>query len=379
MDKMIPYGRQNIDAGDIEAVVEVLRSPLITQGPLVEKFESAIARYCGAGYAVAFNSGTSALHAAMYAAGLKPGDEVITTPLTFVATANAALYMGAVPVFVDIDPKTFCIDISKIEAAITPQTRAIAPVDFAGYPAEMSMIKEIAQRYNLLVIEDAAHALGACRGETPVGREADMTMFSFHPVKHITTGEGGIIVCNQEEHASKLRLFRSHGIEREALNWQYDNEGPWYYEMQELGYNFRMTEIQSALGISQLKKLPHFLEERREIADRYDEALAEIPWVSAAPKPGAANQHAYHLYPMLVDRSVNRKDLFCHLRAHNIWVQVHYIPVHLQPYYQKHLNCYRGAFPVAEEVYAREISLPMYPGLSEAEQAYVIKTIKDFR
>ena len=379
MRKMIPYGRQNIDDEDIAAVVRVLRSPLITQGPVVEEFESRVAQYCGAEYAVAFNSGTSALHAAMYAAGIKPGDEVISTPLTFVATANAAVYMGAIPVFVDIDPDTFCIDTSRIEEAITPQTRAIVPVDYAGYPVDMDMIKAIAKRHDLIVVEDAAHALGAIREDVPVGKDADMTMFSFHPVKHITTGEGGMILCNEERYWRQLCSCRSHGIERQAVNWEYDDEGPWYYEMQELGYNFRMTEIQSALGISQFKKLPNFIEQRREIAARYDAALLDIPWLNLAPQPALVYKHAYHLYPILLDRDIDRKDFFCYMRAHDIGVQVHYIPVHLQPYYQRNFAYGRGDFPVAEEIYAREVSLPIYPGLTEPDQAYVIQTLKDFK
>lgn len=379
MRKMIPYGCQNIDDEDIEAVVKVLRSPLITQGPIVEEFESRVAKSCGAEYAVAFNSGTSALHATMFAAGIKPGDEVISAPLTFVATTNAAIYMGAIPVFVDVAPDTFCIDVSRIEEAITPRTRAIVPVDFAGYPVDMDGIKAIAKRNNLIVVEDAAHALGATRKDMPVGKEADMTMFSFHPVKHITTGEGGMILCNEEKYWKRLRSFRSHGIEREAVNWEYDDEGPWYYEMQDLGYNFRMTEIQSALGISQFKKLPKFIEERRKIAANYDEALANIAWLSIAPKPALAYKHAYHLYPILLDRDINRKDFFCYMRAHHIGVQVHYIPVHLQPYYQRCFAYGRGNFPFAEGIYAREVSLPIYPGLKEQEQAYVIQTIKEFK
>ncbi len=378
MQKYIPYGRQNIDEDDIEALVKVLRSPLITQGPIVDEFEARVAEFCGSKFGVAFNSGTSALHAAMYAAGIGPGDEVITSPLTFVASANAALYMGACPVFVDIDPDSYCIDASKLEEAITAKTKAIVPVDYAGYPVNMGKIKEIDKRHDLVVIEDAAHALGACRGELSVGKEADMTMLSFHPVKHITTGEGGMIVCNDKNYYHKLRLFRSHGIEKDESLWE-GNEGPWYYEMQELGYNFRMTDIQAALGISQLKKMPHFLQERRRIANLYDKALAALPWIAIPPKPAPGNEHAYHLYPILLDQSIERKIFFEYMRSHDIGVQVHYIPVHLQPYYQRSFGFRPGDFPVTEEIYSREISLPIFPGLGEAEQSYVIDTIKNFR
>jgi len=379
MRKTIPYGSQFIDEEDIGAVVSVLRSPLITQGPMVVEFESRVAQFCGTEYAVAFNSGTSALHAAMHAAGIKPGDEVITTPLTFVATSNAAVYMGAVPVFVDVDPHTLCIDIGRIEAAITPRTRAIVAVDFAGYPVDIASIQEIARRHHLLVIEDAAHALGAMRAGRPVGLEADMTMFSFHPVKHITTGEGGMIVCHNERCANQLRACRGHGLEREVANWEYEDEGPWYYEMQELGYNFRMTDIQAALGISQLGKLKQFVARRQEIAAHYDEALQDIPWLKTAPPAPAGDEHAYHLYPILLDPVINRKEFFGYLRANDIGVQVHYIPVHLQPYYQRNFAYGRGDLPVAEDIYAREVSLPIFPALQETDQAYVIQTIKDFR
>lgn len=376
---MIPYGSQKIDEQDIEAVVSVLRSPFITQGPQVVEFESQVAKACGVKHAAAFNSGTSALHAAMYAAGIKPGDEVITTPLTFVATSNAAVFMGALPVFVDVDPASLCIDIDRIEAAITPRTRAIVPVDFAGFPVNIEPILEIAGRHELVVIEDAAHALGAMRGGRLVGMDADMTMFSFHPVKHITTGEGGMIVCNQEASCNRLRSCRGHGVERELANWEYEDEGPWYYEMQDLGYNFRMTDIQAALGISQLDKLPQFIKKRQEIAAHYDEVLQEIPWLKTAPRAAAANQHAYHLYPILLAPEINRKDFFCYLRANGIGVQVHYIPVHLQPYYQRNFAYRRGDFPTAEEIYAREVSLPIFPGLTEEEQAYVIQIIKKYK
>ncbi len=378
MQKFIPYGQQNIDENDIAAVVRVLRSPLITQGPVVDEFEARIADYCGARYAVAFNSGTSALHAAMFAAGIGAGDEVISSPLTFIATANAAIYMGARPVLVDIDPDTYCIDVSKIEKVLTNKSRAIVPVDYAGYPVDISGVNEIAAQYGLAVVEDAAHALGASRAGCMVGQEAGMTMFSFHPVKHITTGEGGMIVCNDKNYCHKLKLFRCHGIEKDERLWG-ANDGPWYYEMQELGFNYRITDMQSALGISQMNKLPGFLQERRSIAAIYDEELSTLDWLTIPPHPPEENKHAYHLYPILLDKAINRKEFFIYMRQHGIGVQVHYIPLHLQPYYQRCFGYRPGDFPLAEEFYAREISLPIYPGLSEEEQAYVIQTIKNYR
>jgi UDP-4-amino-4,6-dideoxy-N-acetyl-beta-L-altrosamine transaminase len=374
MKEFIPYGKQNIDQDDIDAVVEALQFSLITQGPRVEEFEARVAEYCGVKYAVAFNSGTSALHAAMYAAGVKAGDEVISSPITFVATTNSALYLGARPVFVDMDLATYCIDIDRIEQAITNQTRVIAPIDFAGYPVEMNRIMEIARKHNLIVIEDAAHALGARRGGLQVGREADMTMLSFHPVKHITTGEGGMIVCNDAAYYHQLKLFRSHGIEREAALWQ-GNDGPWYYEMQELGYNFRITDIQCALGLSQLGKLPAFLEERERIAGIYDSAFQGAGRLSIPSRPVGDSLHAYHLYPVLLDPSLDRLEIFNHMRANNIGVQVHYMPVHLQPYYRRNFGYKPGDFVIAEDFYARELSLPIYPGLSEAAQEFTIETL----
>jgi len=377
MKDFIPYGRQNIDEEDIDAVVEVLRSRLITQGPVVEAFEKRVAEYCGARFAVAFNSGTSALHAAMYAAGVGTGDEVITSPITFLASANAAVYMGAKPVFVDMDMDTYCIDIEKVEAAITPQTRAIIPVDYAGYPVNIKKLREIADRNHLLIIEDAAHALGAMRKGVRVGIESDMTMFSFHPVKHITTGEGGMIVTDNEEYVQKLRQFRCHGMVKDE-HLLIENHGPWYYEMQDVGYNYRITDIQCALGLSQLKKLESFLGERNRIASYYDEAFKDVEWVESPPISAEVGRHGYHLYPLLLDWRIDRKAFFNYMRAHNIGVQVHYVPVHLQPYYRSEFGYMNGDFPVAEEFYLHEVSLPIFPGLSEEAQDYVINTVKSF-
>lgn len=376
--KFIPYGCQHIDEDDITAVVQALRDPMITQGPRVEGFEEAVAEYCGAKFAVAFNSGTSALHGAMFAAGIGPGDEVITSPITFVASANAAVYMGARPVLVDIGRDSYCLDLDRIESAITDRTRAIVAVDYAGYPVDMNKIKEIAGHHNIIVIEDAAHALGAKRDGCLVGSQADMTMFSFHPVKHITTGEGGMIVCNDKKYYDRLKLLRSHGITKDE-GMLTVNDGPWYYEMQELGYNYRITDIQCALGLSQLSKLESFIRRRNEIAARYDQTFEAVDWIDIPPRVTDNCRHAYHLYPILLAGKVDRNELFNYLRAASIGVQVHYIPVHYHPFYRKNYGYSPGDFPISEAFYAGEISLPMFSSLTDDDQDYVIRTLLDYR
>lgn len=368
----IPYGRQCIEEDDIEAVVEVLRSDYVTTGPAVAEFEKAVAEYTGAKYAVAVSNGTAALHVACLAAGIKEGDEVITTPITFAASANCALYCGATPVFVDIDPDTYNIDPAKIEEKITSKTKAVIAVHFTGQPCKMDEIHAIARKYNLLVIEDAAHALGADYKGRKVGNISDMTTFSFHPVKHITTGEGGMVTTNSKELYDRLVLFRSHGITRNERFLE-KNEGGWYYEQMDLGYNYRITDIQCALGISQMKKLDRFVERRREIAKRYEEAFAGIKEIQT-PKQEAGCHNSWHLYVIQVLEK-DRKEVFETLRNKNIGVNVHYIPVYKHPYYQK--NGYeKVCCKNAEEYYANAISIPMYPLLSKEEQDYVIETIK---
>lgn len=372
----IPYARQWIEEDDVEMVTKVLKGDWLTQGPTVDAFEQAVARYVGAKHCVAFNSGTAALHAAMYAAGVKPGDEVITTPITFVATSNAALYLGGIPKFVDIDPETDCIDISKIEDAISPATKVIAPVDYAGYPVDIEAIMAIAKEKDIVVIEDAAHALGAERNGQKVGTQADMTMFSFHPVKHITTGEGGVMVTDNEVFDKRMRVFRTHGITKESSDFFGENEGPWYYEMQALGFNYRITDFQCALGISQLRKLPASLIRRRQIADYYFDSLSNRTGITLPPLPKTKDtSHAFHLFPVLFTEK-NRKEVYLALKEKGISGQVHYIPVHLQPYYREHFGYKPGDYPVAEAFYTREISIPMYPKMSDEEVAYVISTIQ---
>ena len=368
----IPYGRQCIEQDDIDAVVEVLRSDYVTTGPAVTDFEKAVAEYTGAKYAVAVANGTAALHVACLAAGLKKGDQVITTPITFAASANCALYCGATPVFADIEADTYNIDPAEIEKKITERTKAIIAVHFTGQPCKMDEIHAIAKKHNLLVIEDAAHALGADYKGKKIGSISDMTTFSFHPVKHITTGEGGMITTNNKELYERLVLFRSHGITRNE-EMMTKNEGGWYYEQLDLGYNYRITDIQCALGISQMKKLDRFVARRREIAARYDKAFAEIENI-ITPKQEEGCNNSWHLYVIQVVNK-ERKEVFDRLRANNIGVNVHYIPVYKHPYYQE--NGYREVCcKNGEQYYERAISLPMYPLLSDEEQDYVIEMVK---
>ena len=371
---MIPYGRQSIDEKDIEAVVKVLKSDFLTTGPVIEEFEHKVAEYAGAKYAVAIANGTAALHAACFAAGIGEGDEVITTPITFAASANCALYCGAKPVFADIDAKTCNISPQEIESKITERTKAIIPVHFAGQPCEMDEIHAIAKKHGLLVIEDAAHALGAEYKGKRIGGLSDMTEFSFHPVKHITTGEGGMIMTNDEQLYERLKLFRTHGITRDS-RFMEKNDGPWYYEQIDLGYNYRITDIQCALGVSQMDKLPQFLARRREIARIYDEAFAKNPNIEIPyQKEGCDN--AYHLYVIRV-KNRSRDEVFAKLREAGIGVNVHYIPVYKHPYYQKH-GYDKVCCPNAEKYYNECISIPIYPALTAEEQQYVIEKVMEY-
>ena len=368
----IPYGRQSITEEDIQAVVEVLRSDYLTTGPAVAEFEKKVAAYVGAKYAVAISNGTAALHAACFAAGIGEGDEVITTPITFAASANCALYCGAVPVFADIDEDTYNISPEDIEKKITKKTKAIIPVHFTGQPCEMDQIMEIAKKYNLIVIQDAAHALGADYQGKKIGSFGDMTTFSFHPVKHITTGEGGMIVTNDEEFYKRLVLFRSHGITRDE-SMMLKNEGGWYYEQLDLGYNYRITDIQCALGVTQLTKLDSFVARRRELVERYNKAFSEVAGVKT-PYMKAECNSSWHLYVIQVEA---RKEVFDKLREAGVGVNVHYIPVYKHPYYQK--NGYSDVCcEKAENLYQRMISLPLYPDLTDEQQDYVIEKVIEF-
>ena len=368
----IPYGHQTIDEEDIQAVVEVLRSDYLTTGPKVEEFEKRVADYVGAKYAVAVNSGTAALHIACLAADIKQGDEVITTPITFAASSNCVLYCGGTPVFADICLDTYNINPEEIEAKITEKTKAIIPVHYTGQPCDMDVILHIAKKHNLLVIEDAAHALGASYKGKKIGSISDMTCFSFHPVKPITTGEGGMVVTNDEALYKRLLLFRSHGITRDE-ELMTENQGAWYYQQLELGYNYRITDISCALGVSQMTKLDMFLQRRAEIAKRYDDAFAGIEGL-VTPKQQDGCKSGWHLYMICVPAE-KRKVMFERLRAAGIGVNVHYIPVYKHPYYQAH--GYAGCKCVnAERFYAGAISLPIYPGLTEEQQEYVIDKVK---
>lgn len=370
--KMIPYGKQTIEKDDIQSVVDVLKSDYLTTGPKIAEFEKMVADYVGAKYAVAISNGTSALHAACFAAGIQPGDEVITTPLTFAASSNCVLYCGGTPVFADVDPKTYNIDPEDICRKITDKTKAIIAVHLAGQPCDMDEIHKIAKEHDLLVIEDGAHALGSVYKGKKVGTLSDMTTFSFHPVKPITTGEGGMIVTDNEEFYKKMVLFRGHGITRDE-NLMTRNDGPWFYQQLDLGYNYRITDIQCALGCSQMKKLDRFLALRKEIVARYNEAFADCENI-VTPYQLPETESGWHLYIVQV-KNCDRRKVFEALREHGIAVNVHYIPVYLHPYYQEHgykdVHCRN-----AEEVYSHIISLPLYPTLTEEQQQYVIETLK---
>jgi len=372
----LPYGRQSVDEADIQAVVDVLRSDWLTTGPKVGEFEDVFAARVGAKHAVSFSSGTAALHGAAFAAGLKPGDEAITTPLTFAATANCVLYQGATPVFADVCGDTLNISPDEISKKITSRTRAIFPVDYAGNPADLAAILQIANKHGLLVIEDACHALGAEYEGKRVGSIADMTVFSFHPVKHITTGEGGMVVTDSVQFAETLRRFRNHGISSEARQRQ--SVGQWHYDMVLLGFNYRLPDVVCALGIEQLKKLETNLGRRREVAATYTTAFRDIAGVIPPAVRGDAIP-AWHLYPIrIVPKKLagDRGEIFRALRAENIGVNVHYIPIHLHPYYRDRFGYKGGEFPVAEDAYTRLISLPMFHGMSDQDVKDVIAAVR---
>ncbi len=363
-DTFLPYGRQWIEDDDIEAVVKILKSDFLTTGPAILEFEEAVANYVGAKYAVSFSNGTAALHGACFAAGIQEGDEVITTPMTFAASANCVLYQGGTPVFADIDDSTYNIDPKQIEEKITSKTKAIIPVHFTGQPAELDEIHRLAQEHNLVVIEDAAHALGASYKKKRIGGLSDMTMFSFHPVKHITSGEGGVITTNDDVYYQKLLQFRSHGIIKDQ-QLMTEPHGPWYYEMQSLGFNYRMTDIQAALGANQLKKIDRFLSRRKHYVSLYNEAFEsrdEIR-IPAQHPDGDSSWHLYIIRLQSEKMKVSRKVIYEELMKENIGVNVHYIPVHKMPYYQQ-LGYGKETYPVAEKLYEEILTLPLFPKMS---------------
>ena len=373
---LLPYGRQSIGEDDIQAVVDVLRSDWLTTGPKVAEFEEAFAAQVSAKHAVSFSSGTAALHGAAFAAGLKPGDEAITSPMTFAATANCVLYQGATPIFADVSDDTLNLDPEQAAARITARTKAILPVDYAGHPADLDGIKELAAKHGVIVIEDASHALGSEYKGRHAGSIADMTVFSFHPVKHLATGEGGMVTTDRPDFAETLRRFRNHGISSDAR--QRHSQGQWHYEMVLLGFNYRLTDIACALGLSQLEKLEANLARRRHIATRYAAAFhgldaVKLPAIRADVNP------AWHLYPIrlkLERLTADRGKIFRALRAENIGVNVHYIPVHLHPYYRDRLGYHAGEYPVAEDAYERLISLPMFHGMSDQDVEDVIAAVE---
>jgi len=372
----LPYGRQSLDDADVQAVVEVLKSDWLTTGPKIGEFEERFAAWVGARHAVSFSSGTAALHGAAFAAGLGPGDEAITTPMTFCATANCILYQGATPVFADVSPDTLNIDPQEVSQKITSRTKAIIAVDYAGHPAALDELGELAkvQVQRALLIEDACHALGAEYRGKRVGGIADMTVFSFHPVKHLTTGEGGMVATNNARLAETLRRFRNHGVSSEARERQ--ESGQWFYEMVLLGFNYRLTDIACALGLSQLDKLAANLARRREIAAQYAEAFRDLPAIVVPAVRDGVNP-AWHLYPVrlkLEMLAVGRGEIFRALRAENIGVNVHYIPVHQRPYYRERFTL-KESYPVAEDAYERLISLPMFHGMTDADVEDVVRAV----
>ena len=382
--EFLQYAKQYIDDNDLQAVNEVLKSDYLTTGPKVKEFEDKIANYVNAKYAVAFSNGTAALHGACYAADIGIGDEVITTPITFAASANCALYMGGTPMFADIDKDNFNIDVNEIKKKITAKTKAIIPVDYTGQAVDIDRIKELIKGTDIVIIEDGAHSFGTKYKSVPVGGLADMTMFSFHPVKTITTGEGGVITTNNEKYFRRLVNFRSHCIIRNPDQLISNNISGWYYEQQDLGFNYRMTDFQAALGISQLDKLEWFIDRRKEIVKRYNQAFKEIDGI-VLHKNEEYSDTVNHLYVIKLDLSklkVDRNEIYNALIAENIGVNVHYIPVYLHPYYQK-LGYKKGLCPKAEELYDTIITIPLFPAMTDEDVEDVIngvnKVINYFR
>jgi perosamine synthetase len=370
-EMLLPYGRQAVDESDISAVTEALRSDWLTTGPRVGEFEETFAAAVGAKFAVSFSSGTAALHGAAFAAGLGPGDEAVTTPMTFCATANCVLYQRARPFFADVSVDTLNLDPAAAEEKISARTKAILPVDYSGHAADLDALMDLAERHGLTVIEDASHALGGEHRGRRVGSVAHMTTFSLHPVKHVTTGEGGMVTTDQADLAETLRRFRNHGISSEARERQ--SAGQWQYEMVLLGMNYRLPDINCALGLSQMKKLDQNLARRREIAAIYGTRLAGLPGLILPAVRSGVNP-AWHLYAVRVD-AAKRAQVFRALRAENIGVNVHYIPVHLHPYYRERFGYKGGEFPVAEGAYGQLLSLPMFPAMTDTDVDDVVRAM----
>ncbi|MCL7414166.1 MAG: UDP-4-amino-4,6-dideoxy-N-acetyl-beta-L-altrosamine transaminase [ANME-2 cluster archaeon] len=366
----IPYGKQWIDDDDIDEVVNVLKSDWVTTGPKIKEFEDALCSYIGCRHCVAVNSGTSALDIAVQSLDLPKGSEIITTPFTFVATSNAILYNGLKPVFADICSDTFNIDPISIREKITKDTRAIIYVDYAGQPCDIKAIKDIADEFDLFLIEDACHALGAEYNGRKVGNFADMTVFSFHPVKHITTGEGGAVVTNNRELYDKMLLLRSHGIDKNAHE-RYGPNASWAYDMKYLGRNYRITDFQAALGISQLKKIDKFIGRRQEIADKYNEAFADVPYITPQSTVSSM-KNAWHLYTILLDSGIYRNDFFAKMREKNIGVNLHYIPIYKFTYYKNNFKLNDDEYPVTEDIFNRIITLPLFPLMRDEDVLSVI-------
>ena len=386
--RKIPYGKQTILPEDVDKVVESLYSELITQGPFLEVFEKNVADYHQADFAVAFANGTAALHAAYWALDIEKGKEFISTPMTFAASANGGLYCGLVPKFVDIDPATNCMDVNLLEDAVNENTKVITPVSYAGYPIDLKSIRQIADKYGCYIIHDAAHAIGSKRDGSFGMEYADMAILSFHPVKHITTGEGGMVLTNNEKLYKRLLAFRTHGITKDPAVME-KNDGSWYYEMHDLGYNYRLTDFQAALGISQFSRLESNLVDRNAIAVKYNKAFEGNPIFDLPPDVGfeindsnnysaVNNLHSYHLYTIKVKDVNNRKRLYDFLHLNGILVQIHYVPVHLHPYYRKNFGFSEGDYPVSESFYSKEISLPIYHNMDDEDLDYVINTVLSF-
>ncbi|MGD1809777.1 UDP-4-amino-4,6-dideoxy-N-acetyl-beta-L-altrosamine transaminase [Dapis sp. BLCC M126] len=385
MNQFIPYGRQDISQADIDAVVEVLRSDWITQGPIIERFEKTVSDYCGAKYAVAVSSATAGLHIACLAAGLSKGDILWTSPNTFVASANCGLYCGANVDFVDIDPNTYNLSVDELEHKLIEAEKqgclpkVVIPVHFGGQSCEMAKITALSERYGFRIIEDAAHGIGGCYQRKPVGscKFSDMTVFSFHPVKIITTGEGGMVLTNKQDLYEKLIRLRTHGITRKVELMKEESHGPWYYQQLELGFHYRMTDIQAALGASQMQRLDEFVERRRFLAERYHQLLQDLPLILPWQHPDT--ESSWHLYVirLKLDKiSKTHRQVFEELRQAKIGVNLHYIPVHTQPYYQQ-LGFKWGDFYQSEKYYQEAISIPLYYGLTENNQEIVVNTIRE--